>query len=215
MTPGSGASSQLSGSHGQARKVLDVSALPGYAFGHKGLIWWGTTGYMVIEGSMMVMALVAYYFLRTRSTEWPPSAPNPDLTWATINTVLLAVSGIPNHLTKKAAEAFELKKVRVLLPICFAFGIAFLAVRALEFTTLGVGWDTNAYGSIVWFLLGLHTTHILTDVIETGVLTVLMFTAHVEPKRFVDTSENALYWDFIILSWLPIYVTIYFAPRWL
>jgi cytochrome c oxidase subunit III len=198
-----------------SRKVLDVSTLPSYAFGHQGLIYWGTTGFMVIEGSMMIMTLIAYFFLRTRSTEWPPSAPNPDLTWATVNTALLLASGIPNHLTKRAAESFELGKVKVLLPICFLFGVAFVVVRALEFTTLGVSWDTNAYGSIVWFILGLHTAHILTDVVETGVLLLLMFTAHVEPKRFVDVSENALYWNFIIVSWLPTYVTVYFAPRWL
>lgn len=197
------------------RKVLDVSTLPNYAFGHQGLIWWGTIGFMVIEGSMFVMVLIAYYFLRTRVTEWPPSAPNPDLTWATVNTLLLFASVIPNHMVKKAAESFELSKVKRLLPLVLLFGVAFVIIRALEFTTLGVSWDTNAYGSIVWFILGLHTTHILTDVADTAVLTVMMFTSHVEPKRFVDVSENALYWDFIVLSWLPVYVTLYFAPRWL
>ena len=200
---------------GAARSVLDVSTLPDHAFGHKGLIWWGSVGYMVIEGSMFVMVLIAYYFLRTRSSEWPPSVPNPDLTWATINTALLLVSVVPNHLAKKAAETYELRKVRLLMPICFAFGVAFVVIRALEFTTLGVSWDSNAYGSVVWFILGLHTTHIVTDLLETGVLTALMYTAHVEPKRFVDVSENALYWDFVVVSWLPIYLTIYFAPKWL
>jgi heme/copper-type cytochrome/quinol oxidase subunit 3 len=197
------------------RKVLDVSTLPSYAFGHQGLIWWGTFGFMVTEGSMFVMTLMAYYFLRTRTSEWPPSAPNPDLTWATLNTILLLASAIPNQMTKTAAEAFELRKVQLLMPVCLAFGVAFCVVRALEFTTLGVRWDTNAYGSIVWFILGLHTTHIVTDVLDTGVLTALMYTGHVQPKRFVDVSENALYWDFVIMSWLPVYVTVYFAPRWL
>jgi hypothetical protein len=37
----------------------------------------------------------------------------------------------------------------------------------------------------------------------------------VEPKRFVDVSENALYWYFIVFSWLPIYVLLYFGARWL
>lgn len=197
------------------RKVLDVSTLPSYAFGHQGLIWWGTLGFMVIEGSMFVMTLIAYYFLRTRTSEWPPSAPDPDLTWATVNTILLAVSAIPNHMTKKAAEAFELEKVKLLMPVCLLFGVAFVVIRGLEFTTLGVGWDSNAYGSIVWFILGLHTTHIVTDVLDTGILAALMYSGHVEPKRFVDVSENALYWDFIIISWLPVYATLYLAPRWL
>ena len=197
------------------RKVLDVSTLPSYAFGHSGLIWWGTIGFMVIEGSMFVMGLVAYFFLRTRSAEWPPSAPDPDLTWATTNTVLLLVSLVPNQMAKHAAEAFELRRLHLLLPVCLVFGVAFVVVRVLEFGTLGVSWDSSAYGSILWFILGLHTIHIVTDLVDTGVLTALMFTAHVEPKRFVDVSENCLYWIFIVLTWLPIYATLYLAPRWL
>ena len=46
-------------------------------------------------------------------------------------------------------------------------------------------------------------------------LTALVFTGHVEPKRLVDVSENALYWYFVVASWVPIYLTLYFAPRWL
>ena len=40
------------------RRVLDVSVLPRTVFGHQGLIWWGTAGFMVIEGSIFVIALV-------------------------------------------------------------------------------------------------------------------------------------------------------------
>jgi cytochrome c oxidase subunit I+III len=54
-----------------------------------------------------------------------------------------------------------------------------------------------------------------TDAVDTGVLMALMFTAHVEPKRYVDISENSLYWYFIVLSWIPVYLVIYFGPRWL
>jgi cytochrome c oxidase subunit I+III len=28
----------------------------------------------------------------------------------------------------------------------------------------------------------------------------------------VDVSENALYWYFVVGSWLPIYAVIYLAP---
>ena len=76
--------------------------------------------------------------------------------------------------------------------------MAFNVVRGLEFATLNCLWNTNAYGSIVWFLLGMHTIHISTDVIATGVLTALMFTGPIEEKRFVDVSENAMYWYFVV-----------------
>jgi hypothetical protein len=31
----------------------------------------------------------------------------------------------------------------------------------------------------------------------------------------VDINENAIYWDFVILSWIPVYLVVYWAPRWL
>jgi cytochrome c oxidase subunit III len=197
-------------------RALDASALPsGGAFGHQGLVWWGTIGFMVIEGSMFVMVLIAYFYLRTRVPDWPPSLANPDLTLGTVNTLVLLASAIPNHFTKTAAEKLDLRKVQLGMLVCLAFGIVFLVIRAFEFGRLNTSWDSNAYGSIVWMLMGIHTVHLLTDVGDTVVLTALMFSSHVEPKRFVDVSENALYWYFVVLFWIPIYLTVYFAPRWL
>lgn len=196
-------------------RVLDVSALPDHAFGHKGLIWWGTTGFMVIEGSMFVMVLIIYFYLRLRVDQWPPSLANPDLFYGTLNIIVLLVSALPNHFAKKAAEKFSLAGSQFWLALCTLFGLALLVIRAFEFTTLNCRWDDNAYGSIVWVLLGLHTMHLATDVVDTGVLTALMFTGPITHKRFVDVSENGLYWYFIVLWWIPIYLTLYWVPRWL
>ena len=197
------------------RRVLDVSALPDYAFGHQGLIWWGTVGFMVIEGSLFIMSLVTYFVFRTRVDEWPPAQPNPDATLATVNTLVLLVSLLPNALAKKAAEQMDLRGVHRWMFVMLLFGAVFLTIRAFEFSALATRWDSNAYGSIVWFIMGLHSAHLLTDVVDSAVLLALMYTRHVEPKRFVDVSENSLYWYFIVFSWIPVYVTIYFAPRWL
>ena len=45
------------------------------------------------------------------------------------------------------------------------------------------------------------------------VLCVLMFTGPLEGTRFVDVSENAMYWYFVVIAWLPIAFVIYLAPR--
>ena len=91
--------------------------------------------------------------------------------------------------------------------------VVFLVLRAFEFTALGVRWDTNAYGSAVWMLLGLHTTHVLTDWFDTVVLNILVFTGPLEARRFADVSDNAFYWYFVVGAWLPIYAVIYFGAR--
>ena len=93
-------------------------------------------------------------------------------------------------------------------------GVVLLGIRFFEFNGLHVRWDQNAYGSILWILLGLHTLHLMTDLGDTIVLTVLMFTRHGHGKRFSDVGDNAFYWYFVVASWLPIYLIIYWFPRW-
>lgn len=195
------------------RSTLDVSHLPTYAFGHRSLMWWGTAGMVVIEGTLFAIGLVAYYYLRGLAPEWPLSAPAPDLAWGTLNTIIMVASGIPNHLASKAAHREDLRAVRLWMVVCLAAGLAFIVVRGLEFTALNTHWDRNAYGSIVYALITLHTVHMVTDYIDTVVLAVLMFTGPLTGRRFVDVSENAGYWWFVIAAWLPIYFTIYLYPR--
>jgi cytochrome c oxidase subunit III len=197
-----------------ARPTLDVSHLPTYAFSHRAIMWWGTAGMIAIEGTMFAIALVVYYYLRGLADSWPLAGEPPDLLWGTLNTAILLVSGIPNHLTSQAAKREDLAKVRLWIVVCIVFGIGFQVVRALEFTTLNTHWSANAYGSIVFALLVLHTVHMVTDFADTVVLAVLMFVGPLNGRRYVDINENADYWWFVIAAWLPIYFTVYLVPRW-
>jgi heme/copper-type cytochrome/quinol oxidase subunit 3 len=197
------------------RTVLDVAALPNDTFGHQGLIWWGTVGFMVIEGSMFVIGIVVYFYLRLRVEQWPPSLPNPDLAYGTANLILVLVSCIPNQLAKVAAEKMKIGGVRLWLTVLTLIGVGSVVLRAFEYTSLNCLWYDNAYASIVWVLLSMHTIHVATDVVDSAVLLVLAFRGPITKKRFVDFSENSLYWYFIVAWWIPVYATIYLAPRWL
>jgi cytochrome c oxidase subunit III len=197
------------------RRALDVSALPSHAFGHQGLIWWGTVGFMVIEGSMFVIVLITYFYLRLQVSDWPPSLPNPDIGPGTLNLVIAIASCLPAALAKTAGEKFDLPRVKVWLSVLTVLSFVNVFVRVFEYPALNCRWDDNAYGSITWLLLSLHTLHIGTDAVDSAVLTALVFVGPMTKPRFVDVSENSLYWYFIVLWWIPIYLTIYFAPRWL
>jgi heme/copper-type cytochrome/quinol oxidase subunit 3 len=156
---------------------------------------------------------MAYFYLRGLTATWPLNAAPPALVWGTANTVVLLLSMWPNQLANRAADRQERARSRLWLSVCLLFAVVFLVLRGFEFAALNVSWYTNAYGSVVWLLLGLHTTHLITDAVDTAVLAALLFTGPFEGKRFVDVSENALYWYFVVLSWLPIYAVLYLAPR--
>lgn len=197
----------------QGSTSLDVAGLPSYAFSHRSLMWWGTLGLMAIESTVFALTVMAYFYLRSHSATWPMTADPPDLLWGTLNTAIMLASLVPNHFAKRAGERQDLVGVRVWLWLGILFGVAFLVVRAYEFAGLNVRWDSSAYGSVVWMLLGLHTTHLVTDVFDSIVLGVLFFTGPLQGKRYTDVSENAFYWYFVVFSWLPIYLVIYWGAR--
>jgi heme/copper-type cytochrome/quinol oxidase subunit 3 len=196
------------------RAVLDLSRLPTNGFGPTSLTWWGTLAFMSLEGTGFAIAIAAYLYLMVLNPSWPISARLPDYGPGTAVTALLIASAPLNTLLNRWACSQDLRKVRIGLLGMSLFGVLPLIVRWFEFPSLNVWWDSDAYGSVVWLLLGLHTTHLVTDVADTLVLTALMFTRHGHNgRRFSDVSDNAFYWDFVILTWLPIYFIIYWVPR--
>lgn len=195
------------------RFVQDVSDLPTYGFGPRMTMWWGTLGFAALEGTGFALAAGTYLYLVWLNPQWPLADKPPDLFWSGLLTLIFLASLWPNHLANRNAKRQDLRRVRRDLVIMSLIGIALAVVRFFEFGTLNILWDQNAYGSVVWLLLGLHTAHLLTDLGDTLVLTVLMFTRHGHSKRFSDVEDNAFYWDFVVFSWLPIYALIYWVPR--
>jgi cytochrome c oxidase subunit III len=192
---------------------LDVSALPTYGFGTRMTMWWGTLAFCVLEGAGFALAAAAYLFLWVNNSDWPIETGPPGLLWSSLVLLVMLASLWPNLLATRDARNEDLPRVRRDLVILSAIGVVLLVLRAFEFTTLGVAWDRNAYGSLVWVLLGLHTAHLLTDLGDTLVLTALMFTRHAHGKRFSDVEDNAFYWNFVVLAWVFLYALLYWVPR--
>src|SRR4051794_16080557 len=82
--------------------ALDVSTLPTYAFGHRSPMWWATFGVIAIEGTVFVLAIATYFYLWSRAEQWPLAVLPPDLTWGTLNTLIMLASVLPNEFTKHA-----------------------------------------------------------------------------------------------------------------
>ena len=198
-----------------ARPNIDVSNLPTFAFGHRPLTWWCTWSLILMEGGMFVVLFVVYFFLRTPVPDWPPGVAYPRPFWGTVNLVIIVASCVPNHWAKKAAEGLDLRGVRIWLVVMVGFALAATVIRFVEFGYLNCRWDQNAYGSVVWVSMGAHLLHLVTDLLDTIVLLALFVIGPIEGKRFVDASENALYWYFVVALWVPTYVIIYWVPRWM
>jgi cytochrome c oxidase subunit III len=193
--------------------VRRINDLPTYGFGSQSGPWWGAMAFIALEGMGFAIAIAAYLYLYAVNPKWPINSPPPDLWPGTLETIVFVLSVIPNQWTNRVAHRLDLRGVRIGLVVMTVIGLALLVIRGFEFAHLNTRWDTDAYGSVVWVVLGLHTTHLATDVGDTIVLAVLMFTSHAKPRRFSDVTDNAFYWNFVVLAWLPLYVLLDWTPR--
>jgi heme/copper-type cytochrome/quinol oxidase subunit 3 len=199
------------------RGVMDLRGLPDVVFGPRDIMWWGTLGFVLIEGFTLVLCAVAYVYITQNFSTWPPqNTPLPSLVAPTVQVAVMLVSLVPARWTARAARRYDVGKVRIGLVVASAFGMAIVGLRAWELlVSLNVKWDTNAYGSVQWLVLGSHATLLAVELIEIVGMALIFWLAPVEEKHMSDVSDMVFYWYFMVLSWLPLYVLCFWLPRWL
>jgi heme/copper-type cytochrome/quinol oxidase subunit 3 len=203
------------------RPIIDVSELPHHGFDTLDTIWWGNNFLLAIETSMFVLLIATYFYLRQNFELWPPPLaqltaplkPLPDLAFGTANAILLFLSCVPMIWTDISARRGYQPSVQRGLLICLVIGLAAIVLRCFEFGAVKFRWDSNAYGSIVWFILGMHMLHLVTLTCETLLLTGWSFTREFDMKHRVDITALAVYWYWVVGIWIVLYVVVYFAPR--
>jgi cytochrome c oxidase subunit III len=191
----------------------NVRNLPTVTFGHRSLMWWGTLGFMTIEGWTLALIAAMYFYIRQNFLTWPPiRTPLPYLTIPTINLVVMIVSLVPAWLADRAARRLDLGAVKLWLLVASLVSLPIPILRWYELWALNVRWDTNAYGSAAWLLVGSHATLLILDVADTVGLTLFYWLKRMPIKAMSDTSDNSFYWYFMVGVWIPVYLIVYVGP---
>jgi heme/copper-type cytochrome/quinol oxidase subunit 3 len=195
-------------------RTIDVSDLPTGVLDSRSLVWWGTIVMTVIEGFVFAITVAAYFYLRTIASEWPPGRTGPPALFAaTTNLVVLLISAIPAVVLDRAAQRRDWRMVCWMLFTNLIFGTIFLVLRIFEFRALNCLWNSHAYGSITWTLLGLHTSNLLTSLLETAVVLVFFLIRKVEDRHYLDARLDGVFWYFVVVTWIPLYAVVFLVPR--
>jgi len=199
------------------RPVADVAVLPDHAFSYHAPIWWGNLLMIFIEGAAFALLAASYFYLSRNFDTWPPSRTlPPDLGVSSINLLLLVVSVFPFW---RAAELARVHEPPALVGLWLMFGVLFgigaIVLRGFEFHALHTYYDSNAYGSITWTILGVHLAHLIAGTIETFLIGLVMFVGPIEKKHYTDATVMAVYWYFVVISWVALYAIVFLAPRFI
>jgi heme/copper-type cytochrome/quinol oxidase subunit 3 len=193
--------------------VIDVSGLPAHAFGQRDPLWWGVILLVAIEGSMLALLALSYFYVRDRTTPFPPAFVAPRIAWiATIELIVWIASAAPTWWAGRAAIAGDLRRMRLHLVLATALGVVAVVLRWYEVHLLPFRWDSHAYGSMVWALLGLQWVHGLTGIGENVLYIALLMAGPVEDKHRVDIEVSTPLWYFVIagaaLVWAVVFLEV-------
>jgi cytochrome c oxidase subunit 1/cytochrome c oxidase subunit I+III len=194
---------------------LDVSHLPAGELSTGSLLWWGMVGFVVVEAAFFALLIVVALYLRNELPHWPPEPlPPPALGLPTAGLALLLASLVPMHLAEKATERGARGATIAWLALGTAVGLAFVALRVVEWSALPFQWNDHAYGSFVWTVFGLHTIHVGTELLESLVVLALLGVGYWGDEQRLSVLTSGVYWDFVVIAYLPLYATVYLLPRW-
>jgi heme/copper-type cytochrome/quinol oxidase subunit 3 len=203
------------------RTVIDVSELPHHEFDTYDPVWWGNNFLLCIETSMFAILVATYFYLRQNFSLWPPPLasmaaalrPLPSPFYGTLNSILLVLSCAPMIVADISARRNRRTVTQAMLVGCLLCGVGAIVLRSYEFAAVLFRWDANAYGSIVWFVLGMHLMHLVVLTSEGVLLTIWTLTREFDMKHRVDIVTLAVYWYWVVGIWLFLYEIVYFTPR--
>lgn len=198
------------------RSIADTSTLPTVTFGPRSLMWWGTLGFMTIEGWTLAILVASYLYLRQNYTAWPPlRTPYPSLLIPSINVALMLVSMIPATLAANAGRRLDTRGVKWWLLVTSIVSVPIVVIRWWDLWALNVRWDTNSYGTAAWMIVGFHASLLLLDVLDTLGLTLFFWFKRLPVKSHSDVVDNTFYWYGTVGIWIPIYLLLYVGPRFI
>jgi cytochrome c oxidase subunit I+III len=192
------------------REVDDDTDPVELSWGSREPLFWGVALLIVIEASGLGLLLGSYFYLSGNEPSWPPPGVRlPPLGPAAASTALLLATLPTQHLVNRAASRGDVRGMRKWLSMSTLIAGGFLLLRFEDFRGLPFYWDSHAYGSSVWVILGYHTLHAVTGVVENLMLIALLYRGPVERKHALDVQLSGLYWYFMVVAWLPCFISIY------
>lgn len=198
----------------RTRVVVDIGGLSPYHESYRAPLWWGMVGIIAIELTVFSGLIATYFYLKAGAAEWPPPAlEKPELLLPTMGTILLVLSSVVVHWADTGIKQGDQRRLSLGMLGGAVLAAAFLGIKIVEYSDVGYKWDDHAYGSIVWTIVGFHSTHVIALLLKTLVVDLLAWRGYFDRERRLGVTINGLYWHFVVAVWIPLYVVLYWSPR--
>lgn len=170
-------------------------------------------GLFVFIGSEAVLfanLIAAYLYLRVRTGVWPPEGmPHLELGFATVNTLILILSGLPMQLAHSGIQKGNERRLVMGLIGTIVLGAIFISGQAWEYVHAGFTPQSGVYGSTFFTLTGFHGAHVMVGLTLLTVSLVRALRGRFTVERHFGIEATALYWHFVDVVWVFLFAVLY------
>ena len=182
--------------------------------------------FLVTEIMFFGGLFLAYLVYRSASPEgFAEASHHLNVVWGTVNTLVLIVSSLTMALAVRAAQTDAPPKTQVMwLGLTMLFGLAFLGVKAVEYTDkfthhLVPGphfqWEgahpaaAEMFYSLYFAMTGLHALHMIIGLGIMTVISIMAWRGRFDSDYYTPVEVGGLYWHFVDIVWIFLFPLLY------
>lgn len=168
--------------------------------------------YLMTDCILFASLFATFIVLRGGTFGGPSSSELFDMPFVLTETLILLTSSFICGLAILAARHGSKRQVILGLSATAALGLVFLGMELTEFTQLvseGHGWQTNAFLSAFFTLVGTHGAHIAVGLLWAGVLLWRLIKSDMTDALVKKVTLFALFWHFLDVVWIFIFTIVY------
>lgn len=168
--------------------------------------------YLMTDLVIFAVLFAAYAVLQSNTFGGPTAQTLFSLPTALADTLILLTSSFTCGLAMLAAERKKANQTIAWLAVTFVLGATFLALELSEFSRfvgMGASWQTSAFLSSFFTLVGTHGLHISVGLLWILVAIVQIKMRGLTPSITSKISRFALFWHFLDIVWIFIFTMVY------
>jgi cytochrome o ubiquinol oxidase subunit III len=168
--------------------------------------------YLMTDCVLFATLFATYAVLRNNTYGGPSGHELFSMPYVLVETLILLTSSFTAGLGMLAARRRNRRQVLIWFGVTFALGLAFLGMEVHEFSHLlseGHGWQSSAFLSAFFTLVGTHGLHITAGLVWMSVLLIYVVRRGLTASIVKRLWLLSLFWHFLDIVWIFIFTFVF------
>jgi cytochrome o ubiquinol oxidase subunit III len=175
-------------------------------------VMFGFWVYLMTDLLMFAVLFAVYAVLHNNTLGGETDRELFSLPLALAETLILLTSSFTSGIGLYMARKRDQTQTLIWFGVTFLLGLAFLGIEMMEFRELiheGLTWQTNAFLSSFFALVGTHGLHITSGLIWMAVTLVFTVKRGLTKQIVRKLTLLSLFWHFLDIVWIFIFTIVY------